>query len=84
VEIPRRGLASREGAANGSEPLPKDGAGVRRTRWDPDPTRRKVMKVKVLLCNCKGLCPSFGGVDMNTLPFELESDMDIEYSVLHP
>lgn len=42
------------------------------------------MKVKVLLCNCKGLCPSFGGVDMNTLPFELESDMDIEYSVLHP
>lgn len=42
------------------------------------------MKVKVLICNCKGLCPSFKNADMNTLPFELESDMDIQYSVLHP
>lgn len=42
------------------------------------------MKVKVLICNCKGLCPSFKNADMNTLPFELESEMDIQYSVLHP
>ena len=42
------------------------------------------MKVKVLICNCKGLCPSFKNADMNTLPFELESEMDIEYGVLHP
>jgi len=42
------------------------------------------MKVKLLLCNCKGLCPSFKDADMNTLPFLLESDMEIDYSVLHP
>jgi heterodisulfide reductase subunit A-like polyferredoxin len=42
------------------------------------------VKVKVLLCNCKGLCPSFKNADMNTLPFELESDMEVEYGVLHP
>ena len=42
------------------------------------------MKVKVLLCNCKGLCPSFKDADMNTLPFALESDLDTQYSVLHP
>jgi heterodisulfide reductase subunit A-like polyferredoxin len=42
------------------------------------------MKVKMLLCNCKGLCPSFAGTDMNTLPFQLESELDVEYTVLHP
>lgn len=42
------------------------------------------MKVKLLLCNCKGLCPSFKNADMNTLPFHLESEMEIEYGVLHP
>jgi heterodisulfide reductase subunit A-like polyferredoxin len=42
------------------------------------------MKIKVLLCNCKGLCPSFKDSDMNTLPFEVESELDIHYSVLHP
>ena len=42
------------------------------------------MKVKVLICNCKGLCPSFKDADMNTLPFHLESEMDIQYAVVHP
>lgn len=42
------------------------------------------MKIKTLLCNCKGLCPSFKDADMNTLPFEAESEMDIQYAVLHP
>lgn len=42
------------------------------------------MNVKVLLCNCKGLCPSFKNADMNTLPFALESELDIQYTVLHP
>lgn len=42
------------------------------------------MKIKILLCNCKGLCPSFKNTDMNTLPFEIESELDVEYSVLHP
>jgi heterodisulfide reductase subunit A-like polyferredoxin len=42
------------------------------------------VKVKLLLCNCKGLCPSFKNADMNTLPFHLESEMEIEYGVLHP
>jgi len=42
------------------------------------------MRAKVVLCNCKGLCPSFQQADMNTLPFHLESELDVEYSVLHP
>ncbi len=42
------------------------------------------MKVKVVICNCKGLCPSFKDADMNTLPFHLESEMDIQYAVVHP
>lgn len=42
------------------------------------------MKAKVLLCNCKGLCPSFKDADMNTLPFTLESELDIQYAILHP
>ena len=42
------------------------------------------MKIKMLLCNCKGLCPSFQDADMNTLPFDVESELDIQYAVLHP
>ena len=42
------------------------------------------MEIKVLLCNCKGLCPSFKGTDMNTLPFEVESELDVSYTILHP
>ena len=42
------------------------------------------MKIKVLLCNCKGLCSSFQNSDMNTLPFQLESDLDVQYVILHP
>ena len=42
------------------------------------------MKIKILLCNCKGLCDSFKDTDMNTLPFSIESDLDIEYVALHP
>ena len=42
------------------------------------------MKIKVLLCNCKGLCPSFKNADMNTLPFQVESELDVQYTVVHP
>jgi heterodisulfide reductase subunit A-like polyferredoxin len=42
------------------------------------------MKIIILLCNCKGLCPSFKKSDMNTLPFQVESDLDVQYSILHP
>jgi heterodisulfide reductase subunit A-like polyferredoxin len=42
------------------------------------------MEIKVLLCNCKGLCDSFKEADMNTLPFAVESDLDVKYSILHP
>lgn len=42
------------------------------------------MNVKILLCNCKGLCASFKDTDMNTLPFQVESDLDIKYTALHP
>lgn len=42
------------------------------------------MKIKILLCNCKGLCPSFKDADMNTLPFQVESELDVTYSFVHP
>ena len=42
------------------------------------------MNIKILLCNCKGLCQSFKDSDFNTLPFEVESELDVEYAVLHP
>ena len=42
------------------------------------------MNIMVLLCNCKGLCASFKDTDMNTLPFQVESDLDIQYAVVHP
>ena len=42
------------------------------------------MEIKVLMCNCKGLCDSFKDSDMNTLPFEVESDLDVKYTVLRP
>ena len=42
------------------------------------------MNIKILLCNCKGLCQSFKDSDFNTLPFALESELDVKYAVLHP
>ena len=42
------------------------------------------MKIKTLICNCKGLSPSFSDSDMNTLPFEIESDVDVDYAIVHP
>lgn len=42
------------------------------------------MKIKVLLCNCKGLCDSFKNTDFNTLPFQIEGDVEVNYVSLHP
>lgn len=42
------------------------------------------MNIKVLLCNCKGLCDSFKATDFNTLPFQVESEVDVSYVSLHP
>lgn len=42
------------------------------------------MKIKVLMCNCKGLCDSFRQTDFNTLPFQVESELDVTYAALHP
>jgi len=42
------------------------------------------VKIKTLICNCKGLQDSFKDADMNTLPFEIESQLDVEYAVVHP
>ena len=42
------------------------------------------MRIKAVICNCKGLSPSFKNSDMNTLPFEIESDLDVDYAVVHP
>ena len=43
-----------------------------------------LMRIKAVICNCKGLSPSFKKSDMNTLPFEIESDLDVDYAVVHP
>jgi heterodisulfide reductase subunit A-like polyferredoxin len=42
------------------------------------------MKIKVLLCNCKGLCGSFKESNFNTLPFEVESELEVQYTIVHP
>ena len=41
------------------------------------------MKVKTLICNCKGLDP-FRYADMNSLPFEIESELGVTYAAVHP
>ena len=42
------------------------------------------MKIKTLLCGCKGDCPALKNVDMSTLPSEIESELDVEYAAVHP
>jgi hypothetical protein len=42
-----------------------------------------LMKVKTLICNCKGLDP-FRLADMNSLPFDIESELDVSYAAVHP
>lgn len=42
------------------------------------------MKINVVLCNCSGLNKRFEKTDMNTLPFQIECDMDVHYTVVHP
>jgi hypothetical protein len=55
-----------------------------------DPPREKpqsglhMMKIKTIICNCKGINLAFKNADMNTLPFELESELDLNYAVVHP
>jgi len=42
------------------------------------------MKVKTLICNCKGFSELFRNADMNTLPFDIESELDVDYAIVHP
>jgi hypothetical protein len=42
------------------------------------------VNIKTLLCNCKGLCPSFKYADMDTLPFMVECELDVQYTIVHP
>jgi heterodisulfide reductase subunit A-like polyferredoxin len=42
------------------------------------------MRIKTIICNCKGLSPSFKSSDTNTLPFEIESGLDVDYAIVHP
>jgi hypothetical protein len=42
------------------------------------------VKIKTLICNCKGLSAPFRNADMNTLPFEIESELDVDYAAFHP
>jgi len=39
---------------------------------------------KALMCNRKGLCDSFKNTDFNTLPFQVESELDVTFVALHP
>lgn len=41
------------------------------------------MNVKTLICNCKGL-EDFRYADMNSLAFEIESELDVTYAAIHP
>ena len=41
------------------------------------------MNVKTLICNCKGL-EDFRYADMNSLAFEIESELDVTYAAVHP
>lgn len=36
------------------------------------------------MCNCKGLCDSFKNTDFNTLPFQVESELEVAYVSLYP
>lgn len=42
------------------------------------------MKVKTLICNCKGFSELMRNADMNTLPFDIESELDVDYAIFHP
>jgi len=42
------------------------------------------MRIKTIICNCKGLSPAFKNSDMNTLAFEIESELDVDYALVHP
>jgi len=42
------------------------------------------MRIKAVICNCKGLSPSFKDSDVNTLPFDIESELDVDYAIVHP
>ena len=42
------------------------------------------MKIKVLICNCNGLKLSPEDLDMNTLPYDIELDVDVQYAIVAP
>lgn len=42
------------------------------------------MKVKVLICNCNGLKLAAEDLDMNTLPYDIEVDVDVQYAIVAP
>jgi hypothetical protein len=42
------------------------------------------MKINIILCNCSGLNKRFEKMDMNTLPFQIECDLDVQYTIVHP
>lgn len=42
------------------------------------------MKVKILLCGCHNMKLKPEQLDMNTLPAELDGDLDVKYAIMHP
>jgi heterodisulfide reductase subunit A-like polyferredoxin len=41
------------------------------------------VRIKTLVCNCKGSSPFFGEADMNRLMFEIERGVDVDYAIAH-
>ena len=48
------------------------------------PEKEESVNIKVIVCNCNGLKFMPEGIDVNTLPFDLERDTDIAYAISHP
>ena len=45
---------------------------------------RSTLNIKILLCHCKGLCPSFKDADTDKLPFMVECELDVQNTIVHP
>ncbi len=41
------------------------------------------MNIKIPLCNCESSCASFQDADVNALSSQVESEFDVNYSVVH-
>jgi len=42
------------------------------------------MKIKILMCNCRGLDAAFNRLDTRTLTSDVSEELAIDYTILHP